>query len=41
MLSSSNRFDFPLKGLAKVELSDHKIKCFAFYPVEMRRCWRS
>jgi len=36
MLFSSNRFDFPLKGLAKVELSDHKIKCFAFYPVEIK-----
>jgi NTE family protein len=36
MLSSSNSFDFPLKGLAKVELSDHKIKCFAFYPVDMK-----
>jgi hypothetical protein len=37
MLASTGRFDFPVKGLAKVKLSDDgKIECFVFYPVAMK-----
>jgi hypothetical protein len=35
MLVTTDRFDFPVKGWAKVAIKEGKIVSFAFYPLDM------